>query len=104
MGAPYSSLAGSPAQTLMGRPLIVTDHCQTMGTEGDVILFDPTQYALGMRREMGIETRVHEKFSSDIITWRMILRVGGAPLWNEAYTQANGSTTTSCIVILTDAA
>jgi len=94
------SLAASPPLTLFGRPLVVTDHSQTLGTEGDIILFDPTQYALGLRKMIGVDSSIHPDFSSDLINWRMILRVDGMPLWDEAYTKAHGSDTQSCVVTL----
>ena len=101
--SPYSALAGSPAMTLLGRPLILTDHCKTLGDEGDIILFDPTQYALGMRKDFGIESSIHANFSSDIVDWRMICRVGGECLWDQVYTPARGATL-SCIVTLAERA
>ena len=85
---------------LLGRPLVMTDHCKTLGTEGDLILADLSQYALGMRKQFGIDSSIHEHFSSGIIDWHMVCRVGSEPLWNEPYTPANGTDTLSCIVTL----
>ncbi|KKL05067.1 hypothetical protein LCGC14_2609760, partial [marine sediment metagenome] len=35
---PANGLAGAPNQTIMGLPLFLTEHCQALGTVGDIVL------------------------------------------------------------------
>lgn len=48
--------AGGPTgYMLLGRPVLVTSRIKVLGTKGDVILVDPTQLAVGVRRGIAIE-------------------------------------------------
>jgi HK97 family phage major capsid protein len=88
--------------SLRGRPIFVTECLKTVGTAGDLILFDPTQYVLGER--LGIEVAFCDfeptawnTFSSAFRIW---WRGDGQPLWRSSATIADGETTCSPYVIL----
>jgi HK97 family phage major capsid protein len=87
---------------LLTRPVIFTEKCQPLGTKGDILLVDFSQYAVGLRREMVVQTSQHVGWQSDQIGYRCILRVDGVPLWASAHTPANGSDTLSWAVALAD--
>lgn len=98
---PPGGLSAAPYGMLMGRPVIPTEACQTLGTEGDIILTDLSKYlsvvkAGGMRQDVSI----HLWFDQDVTAFRFILRVGGQPWWSSAISPKNGSSTRSCIVTL----
>lgn len=40
---------------LMTRPVIITDACSAIGTKGDVILADLSQYIVGLRKELSLQ-------------------------------------------------
>lgn len=98
---PPGGLSGAPFGSLMGRPVIPTEACQALGTEGDIILTDLTQYlaalkAGGIRQDVSI----HLFFDYDVTAFRFVLRVGGQPWWKSTISPKNGSNTRSSIVTL----
>ncbi len=98
---PGGGLSGSPYSTLFGRPVIPIEQCQTLGTEGDIILADFSQYQLvdkvgGMQSDVSI----HVRFIYDETAFRFVLRVEGQPMWESAITPFNGGDTLSPFVTL----
>lgn len=98
---PANGLAGAPYATLMGRPVIPCESCQTLGTTGDIILADFSQYLYG-RHVSGVTsaTSMHLKFDYDQTVFRFTIRCDGQPWWSSALTPKNGSNTLSPFVTL----
>lgn len=98
---PPGGLSAAPYATLMGRPVIVTEACKALSTEGDIILTDLRQY-LSVLKTGGTqqEVSIHLWFDQDLVAFKFTLRVGGQPWWNSAITRLNGSNTLSSIVTL----
>jgi len=97
---PADQGAGRPYTKLMGLPVVVSEKVETLGTEGDIILADLSQYGIGLRGELQLEASGAPAFTTDETYFRLIIRVDGQPLWNEALTLKDGSTTISPIVTL----
>lgn len=98
---PPGGLSASPYGTLMGRPVIAQEGCQTLGTEGDLILVNLQSYLTvqkvgGMRQDVSI----HVYFEQDIAAFRFIMRMGGQSWWNDVAARKNGSNTLSNIITL----
>lgn len=89
-GLPNSSSYGS----LLGRPIIVTEACQAVGTVGDVILADLTQY-LSVVKAGGLKTDVsmHLFFDQNATAFRFVLRMNGQPWLSAPIARKNGSNT-----------
>lgn len=92
---PANGLAGSPYGTLMGRPVIPCEQCDTLGDKGDIFLADFSQY-LYARHVSGINaaTSIHLKFDYDQTVFRFVVRTDGQPWWPAALTPNSGSTNT----------
>ncbi|MCK4412235.1 MAG: phage major capsid protein [Candidatus Eisenbacteria sp.] len=88
---PANGASGRPADTLMGRPLILTAHCSTLGTAGDLILADLSRYGIGLRRDVRLDRSGHAAFTSDEEYWRLIARVDGQPLDNRTTLLPDGT-------------
>jgi len=86
--------------SLNGRPLIVTDHCAPLGTVGDILLVDLSQYLIGQRGELRIEASPHLYFATDEVAFRAILRIDGLPAANTAVTPVKGTDTLSWAIAL----
>lgn len=97
---PPTGLSGNQYYTLYNRLAIPIEHCSTLGTVGDLILMDPSQY--GMIDKGGIQSAssIHVKFLTDESTFRFILRTDGRPLWSSALTPYQGAATKSPFVVL----
>ena len=82
--------AGTPYDTLMGRPLIFHEACPTVGMVGDLMLIDPTEY-LVIEKPMQNATSIHVNFTNDETVIRVVWRLDGQPLWNSGLTPFKGS-------------
>ncbi len=89
---PANGLSASPYATLMGRPIIPCESSATLGTVGDIMLCDFSQFLLG-RHVSGMQsaTSIHLKFDYDQTVFRFAVRVDGQPWWSSALTPKSGS-------------
>jgi HK97 family phage major capsid protein len=62
-----------------GRPIIVTDTLPAIGTQGDVLLFDPLWYGF-VSKPMVSALSAHVSFLNHQMVFRLTWRVNGAPL------------------------
>jgi len=97
---PANGLSASPYSTLMGRPVIPCEHCETLGTVGDIVLADMSQYLLVDKGGLKRADSIHVQFATDQHAFRFIYRVDGQPKWQSALTPAKGSNTLSPFVRL----
>ena len=95
---PPTGAAGAPNGTIFGLPLIVTQHANTVGDEGDLILWSPQQYIVARRGELQAATSIHLFFDANTTAFRWVLRFGGQPLLSAPLTPRSGSNTLSSIV------
>ena len=85
---------------ILTRPVIFTEKTEKLGDKGDIILADLSQYVVGLRSEMRFDLSIHVHFDTDEQLARLIERHDGQPLWSEALTLEDGSTTVSPFVTL----
>jgi len=97
---PAGGISGLPYQTLMGRPLILTEKTQTLGDAADIALVDFSQYIIGEKSGLQVATSMHFKFDYDQQSFRFVLRYDGQPTWLSALTPRVSSTTLSPFVVL----
>lgn len=83
-GNATNAAAGEPVGTIFGRPVVVTEISRAIGDPGDVVFADVTQYALVVRAGARIEMNAGPGFNRDVMSWRLIWRVGGQSFWNAA--------------------
>ena len=93
----YQALGGlrdSPWGTLLGRPVVVCEHCSVLGTEGDIVAFAGDGYGLLSRTgtSASLEESMHCYFDSNSYALRFTLDVGGGPLWPGPGAYPDGST------------
>lgn len=97
---PPGGLSETPFARLKGREVIPIEQCQTVGTVGDVILVDLTQYTMIDKGGIQAASSLHVRFINDEQTFRFIARNDGQPSWNAAITPKNGTNTLSPYVAL----
>jgi HK97 family phage major capsid protein len=85
----------------MGIPLIPSQHCQILGTQGDVFLVDWSKY-ITLTKGDGIQTAMsmHLFFDYNVSTFRFNFRLAGQPWLSTSITSAYGSFTQSPFVTL----
>jgi len=94
----FINLAGQ--KYLSGHPLFVTDKLPALGTKGDLVLFDPTLYTVGMRQEVLVDVSEHVAFQTYQTVFRVWLRCDGMPQLSSKVTLADGTRTASPYVVL----
>jgi HK97 family phage major capsid protein len=87
--------------SLFGIPMYFTEKCPTLGTEGDIILVDPTQIAFGQRAEITVQASSHAGFASDSTYFRCITRCDAMPMWAKEFTPQAGSTLSWAVTLAT---
>ena len=96
--------AATAPPTLLGLPLIFSEHMSALGTAGDLVLVDLQKYVIADRAQLNIRVSEHEKFSEDKTVIRGTLRIDGRPWMASALTPANGGSTVSAYIRLGDPA
>jgi len=85
---------GAPVLTLMGRPIEFTEKVGPLGSQGDLGLYDFSEYLIGDRQAMQMQSSNDYLFGTDKTAFRVIGRVDGQPWLRTAITPANGSAKT----------
>jgi HK97 family phage major capsid protein len=103
---PPGGLSAAPYGTLLGRPIIPTQLCETVGDLGDIMFVDLQQYMTVTKgtpgNPTGIKTdiSIHLWFDQDVTAYRFVLRVAGQPWWSAAITPRDGSSYQSPYIAL----
>jgi len=98
-------LANSPLGSLLGRPVIVTQHCNELGDAGDIIFADLSQYWLGMKAGgIDAQTSIHLWFDQDAVAYKFRMRVDGQPWLSTPIASRDGSVTQTAFVSLAERA
>lgn len=92
-----NGVAGPP-MTILGRPVIFTEKCPTLGSAGDINFVDFGFYLIGDRQVMSAQSSPHYKFGSDVTAYKIIERVDGRPWLNSAITPKNNGNALSPFV------
>ncbi|MBS1803520.1 MAG: phage major capsid protein [Acidobacteria bacterium] len=85
---------------MMGRPVIPVEYAATLGTPGDIVFADLSQYYLARRSGVQMDTSIHVQFLTDQQAFRWKARLDGQPAWKKPLTPKNGSNTLSPFVAL----
>lgn len=97
---PPGGISEKPYATLFGRPVIPVEYCATLGTAGDIILADFSQYVVADKNAMQQMSSIHVRFVNDEMTFRLTYRLDGAPIWHAPLTPYQGTQTKSPFVVL----
>jgi hypothetical protein len=95
----YTPLEGA-SMTLAGRPLFFTEFCESLGTEGDLILANWYGYIDGVYSPLQTAESIHVRFVNHERTFKVWTRNAGQPWWRAALTPFKGSDTLSPFVTL----
>jgi HK97 family phage major capsid protein len=106
---PMSGIAAAPNGTLLGLPIVYSEHAQTLGTKGDVQLVNPLGYYATVKQSgqgsdgtPGLEfaQSIHLYFDYNLTAFRWTFRLGGQPYLSAPVSPAKGSNTKSHFVTL----
>lgn len=88
---PQGGISGQPYSTIKGRPVIPTEWNPALGSKGDIILADLSQYMVGTKGGVQSAMSIHLRFDYDETAFRFVLRMAGQPAWNKAVTPYRGT-------------
>jgi len=86
--------------TLMGRPVFYSEYMQPLGTLGDILLVNWSQYLEATYQPLQSAESIHVRFVNNERTFRFTARNDGAPWWRSALTPRNSAPTLSPYVAL----
>ncbi|SER57864.1 phage major capsid protein [Rhizobium sp. NFR03] len=91
---------GSQYATLMGRPIIPVEYAATLGTAGDIMLVDLSQYLAIDKGPTQFASSIHVRFIYDETCFRFVYRFNGQPIWSNPMTPYKGTATQSPFITL----
>ena len=97
---PPGGLSAAPYGTLLGRPVIESEYCQTVGTAGDILLVDLSQYQMIEKGGIQSASSIHVQFLTDQTCFRFVYRCDGQSKWDTPLTPHNGANTVSPFISL----
>ena len=98
---PNSGIARAPNGLLLGRPLIMSEQCQTLGDAGDIYFAALNHYqTITKGRGIDFATSLHLWFDYDLAAFRAIFRLDGQSLYRQPVTPPNSAVTRSPFVRL----
>jgi HK97 family phage major capsid protein len=100
-----NGLQNASGGTLLGRPVILTDTCQTLGNLGDIAFANFGMYRT-LTKTSGLETAtsMHLYFDAAATAFRAVFRIDGQPVLKSAITPPNSAVTRSNFVNLAERA
>jgi HK97 family phage major capsid protein len=94
-----AAMAGA-VPLLRGIPVIPTDHCSALGTKGDIILADLSDYIMPTKDSIRKDVSMHVQFLTAQNAYRFILRANGRPRTSSALKIKNSSVKRGKYVVL----
>ena len=87
---PAGGISAQPYSTLFGRPVVPIEHCQTVGTTGDIMLCDFNKYKAIDKGGIKSDVSIHVQFIYDEQVFRFVYRFDGQPVLGSAITPYKG--------------
>lgn len=91
---------GGEYGVMMGHPVIFIEQAAAGGSQGDINLFDMTQYLIGQKEGLKADSSIHVAFLTGEQAFRWTLRNDGQPIPKKPLAPYKGNTTLSPFVTL----
>jgi HK97 family phage major capsid protein len=100
---PGGTLASAPYGTLLGRPIRVLECASSLGTVGDILLADMSQYLMITKGGVKADSSIHVRYIYDETCFRFVERLNGHCLWSRAIYPNQGALEVSPFIVLSGA-
>lgn len=97
---PYFNVDANGQATLDGRPAFATEFTETLGTKGDLVLANWSQYLEGVLSGMSSEESIHVRFVNHERTFKFWVENDGRSWWRAPLTPKKGANPLSPFVVL----
>ena len=98
---PYYTTTGEGQGMLDGRPIFFTEHCNAIGTEGDLILANWSEYLEGTLTGLQNAESMHVRFLEHERTFKFWMENDARCWWRSAFTPKNGPTRSPIVTLAT---
>lgn len=85
---------------LLGRPIVFSEYPNTLGTQGDILCVNWSEYLEGMFQPLQSAESIHVRFINHERAFKFWLRNAGQPWWRTALTVNQGANSLSPYVVL----
>jgi HK97 family phage major capsid protein len=101
VGGYANKVFDSERRTLKGRPILVSEFCESLGTKGDIALVNWGWYATGLRSAgVRADASIHLRFDFNETAFRFMYELDGQPWLADPLTPFKGSNTQSWAIVL----
>lgn len=98
---PQAGFTGAPGGFLLGRPIMWSEHADSLGDEGDLQFIDPKGYYSPVKSTgVKFDNSIHLYFDQGVQAFRWTVRQGGQPFLSKPVAPAKGNKTKSHFVVL----
>jgi len=101
---PPGGLSGAPYGTILGRPVIAYEYGAAVGSVGDIVFADMSQYQAIEKGGMESASSMHLRFDYGEQVFRFSYRVDGQPKFASALTPNSGGDTLASFISLAERA
>ena len=95
-----AGFADRPYATLQGRPVINTEHCPALGSEGDIALVNLRHMISVNKGAVNQLSSPHVQFLRDLLCIKFTFRVNGRPLYDRPFRMENSANERSPFIVL----
>lgn len=98
---PTGGFKDAPNGLLLGRQIVLTDACQTLGDKFDIVLANMAGYrSITKAGAAELTNSMHLWFDQDVMAFKLVFRMDGAPTFAAPITPPNSAVTRSHFVTL----
>lgn len=101
-GNAFPNASESPFGSLVGRPILVTEHNPTLGDKGDIVFADMEMYKTVTRGSVRSALSIHVRFDYGEAAFRFDFRIDGRPWLDAPIAPAKGTATLAPFVTIQD--
>lgn len=95
-----TSLREDRPDMLLGRPIFYSEYASTLGSAGDLVLGNWSEFLEGLYQPLQSAESVHVRFVQHERTFKFWVRNAGAPWWRSALTPFQSTSTLSPFVVI----
>lgn len=85
--------------SLLGKEVIFSEKVPALGSLGQLMLVDLSQYAVGLRKEVSLDKSIHVGWTQDTASYRAIIRADGQGIWDKAISPKSGDSLSWCVAL-----